>query len=85
MDVNSDACSKDCVFSLDEVEVSRFVQDLSAARQELAEYYRPNYRTDQGIGLVLEALERQGLADKTLVLSLSDNGPPFVNSKTTLL
>lgn len=84
MDVNSDACSKDCVFSLDEVEVSLFLQNLSAARQELGEYYRSNYRTDQGIGLVLEALERQGLADKTLVLSLSDNRPPFVNPKTTL-
>ncbi|KAK8927716.1 N-sulfoglucosamine sulfohydrolase [Metarhizium anisopliae] len=39
---------------------------------------------DQGIGLVLEALERQGLADETLVFFSSDNRPPFVNSKTTL-
>ncbi|KID97677.1 arylsulfatase, partial [Metarhizium majus ARSEF 297] len=68
----------------DEVEASRFVQDLSAARQELAKYYRPIHRMDQGIGLVLEALERQGLADETLILFLSDNGPPFVNPKTTL-
>lgn len=53
MDVNSDACSKDCVFSLDEVEVSRFLQDLSAARQELGEYYRPNYRTERIRGSAL--------------------------------
>jgi N-sulfoglucosamine sulfohydrolase len=39
---------------------------------------------DQGIGLILQSLEDEGLADSTLVLFLSDNGPPFINSKTTL-
>jgi N-sulfoglucosamine sulfohydrolase len=33
---------------------------------------------------VLAALERAGLADDTLVCFLSDNGSPFLNSKTTL-
>ncbi len=41
-------------------------------------------RLDSGIRLILEALERQGLADSTLVVFTSDNGPPFINSKTTL-
>lgn len=83
-DGNYDARLKDRIFSPDEVEVPHFMQDLPAVRQELAEYYRSIHRMDQGIGLVLDALERQGLADETLVLFLSDNGPPFVNSKTTL-
>lgn len=48
--------SKDCIFSLDGVEVSRFVQDLSAAGQQLAKYYRPIHRMDQGIGLVWRLL-----------------------------
>ncbi len=33
---------------------------------------------------MMEALKRNGLEEDTLVISLSDNGPPFVNSKTTL-
>lgn len=36
------------------------------------------------LGFVLEALERQGLLDDTLVVFTSDNGPPFLNAKTTL-
>lgn len=81
---NYDPRLKDRIFSPEEVDVPHFMQDLPAVRQELAEYYRSINRMDQGIGLVLQALERQGLADETLVLFLSDNGPPFVNSKTTL-
>jgi N-sulfoglucosamine sulfohydrolase len=36
------------------------------------------------VGLVLDALAAAGLADDTLVVFLSDNGAPFLNSKTTL-
>ncbi|KAJ6441593.1 arylsulfatase [Purpureocillium lavendulum] len=79
-----DARIRDRVYTPDEVAVPSFLQDLPAVRQELAEYYRAINRLDQGVGLVLAALERAGLADDTLVLFLSDNGPPFVNSKTTL-
>ncbi|KKY21959.1 putative n-sulfoglucosamine sulfohydrolase [Diplodia seriata] len=53
-------------------------------RQELAEYYRAIMRMDQGVGLILDALDAAGQKDDTLVLFLSDNGPPFINSKTTL-
>ena len=84
VDGNYDTRLKDRVFQPDEVEIPQFLQDISEVRKELAEYYRSINRLDQGIGLVLQALERSGLADDTLVLFLSDNGPPFVNSKTTL-
>ncbi|KAK4084686.1 hypothetical protein Purlil1_10271 [Purpureocillium lilacinum] len=79
-----DARIRDRVYNPDEVAVPSFLQDLPAVRQELAEYYRAINRLDQGVGMVLAALERTGQADDTLVLFLSDNGPPFVNSKTTL-
>ena len=84
IDGNYDSRLADRVFSPEEVEVPSFMQDLPAIRTELAEYYRAIHRMDQGIGLVLQNLKDQGLADDTLVLFLSDNGPPFVNSKTTL-
>ncbi|CEJ81052.1 hypothetical protein VHEMI01204 [[Torrubiella] hemipterigena] len=84
MDGNYDARLKDRIYSPDEVAVPPFLQDLPAIRQELAEYYRSINRLDQGVGMVLDALEREGLDKDTLVVFMSDNGPPFVNSKTTL-
>ncbi|TKA67357.1 hypothetical protein B0A55_09685 [Friedmanniomyces simplex] len=68
----------------EDVEVPRWLTDLPETRQELVEYYKAINRTDTGVGLVYEALERQGLLESTLVMFTSDNGPPFVNSKTTL-
>lgn len=68
----------------EDVTVPSFLSDLPEVRQELAEYYRSIYRLDQGIGMMLAALEKSGLAQDTMVVFMSDNGPPFVNSKTTL-
>jgi N-sulfoglucosamine sulfohydrolase len=51
---------EDRVFSPDEVSVPPFLSDLPEVRTELAEYYRSVYRLDQGVGLVLAALERAG-------------------------
>lgn len=67
-----------------EVEVPSWLTDLPETRRELAEYYEAINRTDQGIGFILDALDKSGLADDTLVIVTSDNGPPFVNAKTTL-
>lgn len=67
-----------------DVKIPSFLSDVPEVRQELAEYYRSIHRLDQGVGLILAALEKEGLSEDTLVVFLSDNGPPFVNSKTTL-
>jgi N-sulfoglucosamine sulfohydrolase len=66
------------------VEIPSFVNDLPGVRYEFAEYYQSISRLDQGVGMVLDGLKNSGLADDTLVLFMSDNGPPFINSKTTL-
>ena len=68
----------------DQVEIPPWLTDVEETRQEYVEYYKSIARLDFGIGLVLEALKRQGLTDSTLVVLCSDNGPPFINSKTTL-
>lgn len=61
-----------------------WLTDLPETRAELVEYYKAIHRCDTGVGLVYEALEKQGLLDDTLFIFTSDNGPPFINSKTTL-
>ena len=68
----------------EDVEIPTWLSDLPETRQEFVEYYQAIHRTDQGVGFVLAALERAGLADSTLVVFTSDNGPPFINAKTTL-
>ena len=67
-----------------DVEISDFLSDVPEVRTELVEYYRSIMRLDVGVGLILKALENQGLSESTMVCFVSDNGPPFVNSKTTL-
>jgi N-sulfoglucosamine sulfohydrolase len=68
----------------EDVDIPPWISDLPETRQEFVEYYQAISRVDAGVGLILEALKRQGLDNDTLVIFTSDNGPPFVNSKTTL-
>ncbi|KAJ3539253.1 hypothetical protein NM208_g5561 [Fusarium decemcellulare] len=67
-----------------DVEIPDFLSDVPELRTELVEYYKSISRMDKGVGLVLEELEKRGLHKNTLVIFVSDNGAPFVNSKTTL-
>jgi N-sulfoglucosamine sulfohydrolase len=64
--------------------VPGFLSDTPGVRQELASYAEAISRLDQGVGFILEELSKAGLRDDTLVVFISDNGPPFMNSKTTL-
>ncbi|OZJ01632.1 hypothetical protein BZG36_05628, partial [Bifiguratus adelaidae] len=75
---------QDMIYDPAKLVVPPFLSDLPEVRLELAEYYRSINRMDQGVGKILTALDKAGLADETLVVFVSDNGSPFLNSKTTL-
>lgn len=79
-----DPCGPDPVFAPEEVSVPPFLTDLPEVREELAAYYHSVARMDRGVGMILDALAEAGRAEDTLVCFLSDNGAPFLNSKTTL-
>jgi N-sulfoglucosamine sulfohydrolase len=66
------------------IDVPPWLPDLPEVRAELAEYYQAIHRFDQGVAQLLDYLESSGRAKDTLVLFLSDNGPPFPGAKTTL-
>ncbi|CAK7234044.1 hypothetical protein SCUCBS95973_008799 [Sporothrix curviconia] len=72
------------VFHPDDVTVPTFLSDTPRVRREIASYAEAINRLDQGVGMVLEELHVSGKAKDTLVVFISDNGPPFLNSKTTL-
>ncbi len=55
--------------------------DSSRLREHAANYYSCMKRLDVGIGLLLEALERAGHADDTLIIYLGDHGPQFSRGK----
>lgn len=64
--------------------VPPFLPDVPETRKDLGMYYDEITRMDGYIGQVLDELDRQGVADNTFVLFLSDNGRPFPRCKTTL-
>lgn len=64
--------------------VPPWLPDQPEVKRELAEYYQAISRLDQGLGLLLKTLKETGHWDDTLILFLSDNGPPFPGAKTTL-
>ena len=68
----------------EDVVVPPYLPDLPEVRKDLAAYYDEAARLDRYVGEVLAELARQGVADDTLVLFLSDNGRPFPRCKTTL-
>lgn len=65
-----------------DVVVPPFLPDHPKVREDLALYYDEVSRFDEHIGMVLGELDRQGVADNTLVLVISDNGRPFPHCKT---
>ncbi|NOX54746.1 MAG: sulfatase, partial [Planctomycetes bacterium] len=54
--------------------VPSYLPDRPEVREGLAGYYQQITRLDQGIGMVLDALERSGKAGETLILFTSDHG-----------
>jgi len=68
----------------DEVVVPPYLPDVPAVRADLALYYDEIRRLDSYVGLVLDELDSEGLAENTCVIFISDNGRPFPRDKTTL-
>ena len=64
--------------------VPAFLPDDPAVRADLGDYYASVARMDAAVGLILDALEKSGKADSTLVLYVGDNGIPFPGAKTNL-
>lgn len=64
------------------VQLPPYFPDTPLIREDLALYYDEVSRFDQHIGMALDELERQSLADHTMVLVISDNGRPFPHCKT---
>ena len=71
------------LFSVDEVPVPPWLEDLPETRQELTFLHNSLRRLDDVFGAVLDELEASGRADSTVVVFLSDNGValPFAKGR----
>jgi uncharacterized sulfatase len=69
---------------LEDVAVPPFWPDTPEIRSDILDYYYEAEWFDQQVGRALEALERAGELDNTMVIVTSDNGMPFPRAKTTL-
>ena len=61
-----------------------YIPDTEEVRKDFALYYDEISRLDSYVGRVMDELDRQGVAENTLILFISDNGRPFPRCKTTL-
>lgn len=57
--------------------------DETEQTRRVTQYYNACMRFDAGVGLLLAELEASGHADDTLILFVSDHGPPFFRGKTS--
>ena len=58
--------------------------DTPEVREDFRLYYDEIGRLDMYVGKVIAELEKQGVADNTVILFISDNGRPFPRDKTSL-
>jgi N-sulfoglucosamine sulfohydrolase len=66
------------------VQVPRFLPDTIEVRQDLLDYYFEVQRFDRDLGHIIDALERAGELDNTILIVTSDNGMPFPRAKATV-
>ena len=75
---------KPVTYDPSEVVVPYYLPDTPATRADLASMYRTISRLDQGVGLMLKALEDYNVLNNTLIIFTSDNGIPFPCGRTNL-
>lgn len=68
----------------DAVTLPPYYPDHLVARQDWADYLGDVITADEHVGDVLEQLKRDGLADNTIVIFISDHGRPMMRAKNWL-
>jgi arylsulfatase A-like enzyme len=68
----------------DRLQMPAFLPDTSEVRNDLLDYYFEVQRFDRQIGQILEALERSGDLERTVIVVTSDNGMPFPRAKANV-
>jgi N-sulfoglucosamine sulfohydrolase len=65
------------------VELPAFLPDVSAVRQDWADYLTATQEADYQVGEIIEILRKTGKLDNTLIMVGGDNGPAFTRGKAS--
>jgi len=76
--------SPDFQYDPNEVVLPPYLNDDPELREDLASYYSAISNQDREIGKIMDALDKNNLAENTIVVLSSDNGPPYAKAKMTL-
>lgn len=68
----------------EDIELPPYHQDTKIVREQWANYYNSIMALDKKVGYVLDKLEREGLADNTIVIFFSDHGRAMLRGKQFL-
>lgn len=68
----------------EDVNLPPYVPNTDGVKKDFALYYDEISRMDSYIGKVVSELEKQNVAENTIILFISDNGRAFPRDKTTL-
>jgi arylsulfatase A-like enzyme len=71
----------DDVVAPGEVRVPPYYPDTPTVRRDIARHYNNIHKMDEEVGAVLEALDRDGLADSTIVIWTADHGDGLPRAK----
>ena len=69
---------------IDRVAVPGYLPDTPVVRSDLLDYYFAVERFDRDVSRMLDALERAGELENTIVIVTSDNGMPFPRAKANV-
>lgn len=72
------------VYDPDQIQTPPVLYDGPQTRKDLAGYFHEISRADHYLGQLRRELERQDIADNTVIVFCSDNGRPFPRCKTRL-
>lgn len=72
------------IYRADEIPLPGFLPDLPDIRKEVAQYFASVRRGDQCLAATLDALQKAGREEDTLVVFLSDHGASLPGAKETL-
>lgn len=68
----------------DDVNLPPYYPDHLVARQDWADYLGDVITADEHVGDILEQLKRDGLAENTIIIFISDHGRPMMRAKNWL-
>jgi uncharacterized sulfatase len=71
-------------YDLTKIKVPEFLPDTDSSRNDVADYYYEVEWFDNHLGRMIEALERIGELENTVIIVTSDNGMPFPRAKANL-